>query len=103
MADHPGQPADLDGQRYLVAPRGTTQWVRNLRAAGSGELQLGRRIEPFQAAELRRRRQGTDLARVPAPVEVEVGQFFDGVDAKATDEQLATVAPGFPIFQITAG
>ena len=25
---------DVDGARYLVAPRGETQWVRNLRAAG---------------------------------------------------------------------
>src|SRR3954466_11054759 len=28
----------LDGQRYLVAPRGHTQWVRNLRVSGSGRL-----------------------------------------------------------------
>src|ERR1700761_1069566 len=41
-----------DGQQYLVAPRGTTQWVRNLRAAGEGELRVGRRSEPFKAAEL---------------------------------------------------
>ena len=41
------------GERYLVAPRGTTQWVRNLRAAGGqGELHLGRRVEPFRATEL---------------------------------------------------
>lgn len=26
----------LDGARYLVAPRGVTQWVRNLRVAGVG-------------------------------------------------------------------
>src|SRR5438067_10636317 len=40
------------GQRYLVAPRGSTQWVRNLRATGSGELALGSRVEPFSAVEL---------------------------------------------------
>ena len=32
--------------RYLVAPRGETQWVRNLRVAGDGELRVGRRIGP---------------------------------------------------------
>src|SRR5262247_795539 len=42
----------LDGQRYLVAPRGHTQWVRNLRAAGDGELQLGRTVERFSAVEV---------------------------------------------------
>ena len=42
-----------DGVQYLVAPRGETQWVRNLRAIGSGELRLGRRREAFRAVELR--------------------------------------------------
>jgi deazaflavin-dependent oxidoreductase (nitroreductase family) len=44
---------ELDGERYLVAPRGETEWVRNLRAAGSGQLQYGRRrIEPFTVVEV---------------------------------------------------
>jgi len=38
---------ELDRERYLVAPRGETDWVRNLRAAGGGQLQYGRRTEPF--------------------------------------------------------
>ncbi|MGH8862371.1 MAG: hypothetical protein ACRDVG_14280, partial [Jatrophihabitantaceae bacterium] len=33
----------VDGQRYLVAPRGVTKWVRTLRASGDGELRVGRR------------------------------------------------------------
>jgi hypothetical protein len=40
------------GQRYLVAPRGDTQWVRNLRAAGRGELRWRSRIEPFRSLEV---------------------------------------------------
>ena len=44
---------ELDGERYLVAPRGETDWVRNLRAAGGGRLRHGRRrIEPFTAVEV---------------------------------------------------
>src|SRR3712207_7823515 len=44
---------ELDGQRYLVAPRGETDWVRNLRAADGGQLQYGRRrTEPFTATEV---------------------------------------------------
>jgi deazaflavin-dependent oxidoreductase (nitroreductase family) len=42
----------LGGERYLVAPRGNTEWVRNLRAAGSGELRKGGRTEPFTAVEV---------------------------------------------------
>ena len=42
----------LDEQRYLVSPRGLTQWVRNLRAAGTGELVVGRRHEAFRGDEM---------------------------------------------------
>src|SRR3979409_2798903 len=42
-----------EGKRYLVAPRGHTQWVRNLRVAKEGELRVGRRIEKFRAPEVR--------------------------------------------------
>ena len=48
----PVNPLTLDGQRYLVAPRGETQWVRNLRAAGGGRLRQGRREQDFTAVEI---------------------------------------------------
>ena len=89
-----------DGERYLIAPRGTTQWVRNLRAAATGELQVGRRIEAFTATEL------ADDAKLPILREYlrkwgwEVGQFFEGIDKSSTDEQLNAVAAGFPAFRI---
>jgi len=43
---------ELEGQRYLVAPRGDTQWVRNLRVTGQGELRWRTRTEAFQAIEV---------------------------------------------------
>jgi deazaflavin-dependent oxidoreductase (nitroreductase family) len=43
---------ELERQRYLVAPRGDTQWVRNLRATGRGELRRRGRIEAFRATEI---------------------------------------------------
>jgi len=42
----------VDGRRYLLAPRGHTQWVRNLRVVGAGELRLGRRAQAFTATEV---------------------------------------------------
>ena len=53
----------LDGRRYLVAPRGHTQWVRNLRAAGEGELLLGRRRERFVGVEVPTARRSRSCAR----------------------------------------
>lgn len=91
---------DHDGARYLVAPRGTTEWVRNLRAAGGGELCLGRRVEAFAATEL------TDADKLPVLREYlrrwgwEVGQFFEGVDKTSTDDELEAIAPGFPVFAL---
>ena len=43
---------ELNGARYLVAPRGTTEWVRNLRAAGTGELRKRGRTNAVRAIEL---------------------------------------------------
>ena len=43
---------EADGTRYLVAPRGDTQWARNLRASGRGELRTRRGVEPFTAVEV---------------------------------------------------
>lgn len=90
----------IDGERYLLAPRGVTQWVRNLRVAGGGELRLGRRSEPFAATEL------PDEAKAPIMREYlrrwkwEVGQFFPGLDAKASVDELAAAAAGFPVFRV---
>jgi len=47
----PVNPLPFEGGRYLVAPRGHTQWVKNLRAGGHGRL-VGRGREEFTATEL---------------------------------------------------
>lgn len=43
---------EVDGGRYLVAPRGDTQWARNLRVAGGGELRTRKGTESFRAVEI---------------------------------------------------
>lgn len=96
----PVNPLPLDGTRYLVAPRGTTQWVRNLRAVGTGELRVGRRVEPFRATELADDAKPEILRAYLKHWKWEVGVFFDGVDAKAPEEKLREIAPGYPIFHI---
>jgi deazaflavin-dependent oxidoreductase (nitroreductase family) len=90
----------VDGQRYLVAPRGVTQWVRNLRAAGGGELRVGRRVEVFTAEELADDAKPPVLRAYLHRWAFEVGAFFDGVDATSSDERLRAVAGGYPVFRI---
>src|SRR5262249_17423640 len=52
MQEVPATPIEVAGVRYLVAPRGATQWVRNLRAAGVAELRVGQRREQIRVSEL---------------------------------------------------
>jgi deazaflavin-dependent oxidoreductase (nitroreductase family) len=93
----------VDGRRYLVSPRGTTQWVRNIRVSGAGELRHGRRTEAFRAVEL------PDSEKVPVLRGYlrkwgwEVGHFFENVDKNATDDDLARIAADFPVFKVIAG
>jgi deazaflavin-dependent oxidoreductase (nitroreductase family) len=91
-----------DHDKYLVAPRGQTQWVRNLRAAGGGELRVGKRVERFTATELSDEQKPEILRAYLKRWKMEVGVFFDGVDAKATDETLLRIAPGYPVFLIAS-
>jgi deazaflavin-dependent oxidoreductase (nitroreductase family) len=86
---------------YLVAPRGETQWVRNLRAAGAGRLRLGRRSWGFTAVELPAGEAVGVLRPYLQRWKWEVGQFFDGVGPDATDQELARIAPRHPVFRLT--
>jgi deazaflavin-dependent oxidoreductase (nitroreductase family) len=96
----PVNPLTLDGARYLVAPRGHTQWVRNLRVAGGGELRVGRRAEAFTATEIADDQKPEILRAYLRRWKFEVGVFFDGVDAGAPDARLLQIAPGYPVFRI---
>jgi deazaflavin-dependent oxidoreductase (nitroreductase family) len=90
----------LEGTRYLVAPRGHTQWVRNLRASGTGELRVGRRVEAFSATELADDDKVDVLRAYLKRWKVEVGVFFGGVDASASDDELRRIAPDHPVFRL---
>lgn len=89
------------GGQYLVAPRGHTQWVRNMRAAGGGRLQVGRRVETFTATELTDDQKPDLLRAYLRRWKFEVGMFFEGVGPDAPDEKLREIAPGYPVFRIT--
>ena len=91
----------VDGVRYLVAPRGQTQWVRNLRVAGGGELRVGRRVQRFTAVELADEEKPLVLRAYLKRWAWEVGMFFENITPESTDEQLLGIAPGFPVFRVS--
>ncbi|MFI6078195.1 nitroreductase/quinone reductase family protein [Actinoplanes sp. NPDC051343] len=91
-----------EGSRYLLAPRGHTEWVRNLRVAGEGELRLGRRVEPFTPIEI------ADVDKEPLirlylrKWAWETGAFFDGLKADSPTADIEAAAPGFPVFRVVS-
>jgi deazaflavin-dependent oxidoreductase (nitroreductase family) len=90
----------VDAERYLVAPRGQTQWVRNLRARGEGVLLLGRRRERFRATELADDDKPALLRQYLKRWRFEVGMFFGGVGPESSDDELRRIAPEHPVFRI---
>ena len=90
----------LDAHRFLVAPRGETQWVRNLRAAGAGELLVGRRVELFRAVEVPGEDKPAILRAYLKRWKAEVGVFFDGVSASSPEEELTRIGPRHPVFRL---
>ena len=89
------------GGLYLVAPRGETEWVRNVRAGG-GRLTLirGRHREDFVAQELPDSAKPDLLREYLRRWKFEVGMFFDGVDSKSSEEELAAIAGKHPVFRL---
>ncbi len=91
---------ELAGTHYLLAPRGTTQWVRNVRVAGRAELRVGRRVEHAELVEI------PVVDRVPV-IRVylqrwgwEVGRLVEGLGAGSTDAEVLAAAPGIPVFRV---
>jgi deazaflavin-dependent oxidoreductase (nitroreductase family) len=89
-----------DGRRYLVAPRGEAQWVRNLRAAGNGQLRVGRRVEAFRARELDPDEKVPVLRAYLRRWKFEIGVFFDGTGPTSSDAELRAIAPRHPAFEV---
>jgi hypothetical protein len=97
---HPVNLLTYEGGQYLVAPRGLTQWVRNIRVSGGGELALGNKVVRFKTVEI------SDAEKIPIlraylkRWKMEVGIFFQGVDADSPEEELKRIAPDHPVFRI---
>ena len=100
---HPVNLLTYEGKQYLVAPRGLTQWVRNIRAAGGGELGLGGRVQSFKAVEISDDEKLPILRAYLKRWKIEVGVFFQGVDADSPEQELRRVAPDHPVFLIEPG
>ncbi|MER7838695.1 nitroreductase family deazaflavin-dependent oxidoreductase [Streptomyces sp. NPDC096040] len=91
----------VNGQQYLLAPRGHVQWTHNMRAAGGGELRLGKNVDVFTAAEVADDDKVELLRAYLKRWKAEVGVFFNGVGPDSPDADLRRIAPDHPVFQIS--
>ncbi|WP_369371809.1 nitroreductase/quinone reductase family protein [Promicromonospora sp. Populi] len=94
----------LDGQDYLVAPRGITNWVRNARADGGRVTTvLGKKREEWIIEELPADEAVPVLREYLRRWKWEVGTFFPpGTSADMPDADLAALAPKHPSFRLLA-
>jgi deazaflavin-dependent oxidoreductase (nitroreductase family) len=96
----PVNPLEIGGKRYLVAPRGETEWVRNLRAARGGELRLGRHREPIGVEDLPDDLKPPILREYLRRWKMETGKFFDGVTVESPESELRRIASRHPVFRV---
>lgn len=89
----------VGGDRWLVAPYGEVQWVRNLRVTPSAQLRRGRRTSTWTAEEVD---AATAVPVIRAYIRaVRVTRAYWAVDADAPGDELARVALHHPVFRLT--
>ncbi len=87
---------EQDGKRYLAAPYGVVDWVRNLRAAGEATLTRGRRSEAVKAIELSEGEAGLVLKEIIKGGNP-FGRYFD-VTVESSREDFERAAVRHPVF-----
>ena len=91
---------ELDGDRLLIAPFGTVNWVRNLRAAGSATLRRGHHRERVSAVELSNREAAPILKQSLVGAPSFVTNYFDvTLDSPLSDFERE--APRHPVFRLS--
>lgn len=89
---------EVGGRRYLVAPYGVTNWVRNARAAGEVTVSRGDHAETFRVTEVGLDEAVPVLRKYIKDIKFARSHF----DAKpdSPDEEIAAEAPKHPVFRL---
>lgn len=90
----------LDGRKYLVAPRGETQWVRNARAAGKVCLEKGSVSQYYSIDELAGEKKNLVLSAYLLKYRKAVQRYFP-LPAGSEPQAFADIADAFPAFLLT--
>lgn len=97
----PVDPLELNGKRYLVAPRGCTQWVRNAEAAGEVVLCRGSDRRELRVRAISDAEKPSVLKAYLDNYRREVQRYFS-IPAGSPAEAFAAVASNYPAFELLA-
>jgi deazaflavin-dependent oxidoreductase (nitroreductase family) len=90
---------DYEGRRFLVAPRGETQWVRNARSSGQIWLKKGRVRQSYRVREIgdaeKPRLLKTYLDRFTSTV-----QRYFPIAAGSPPEGFSDLTSRYPVFEM---
>jgi deazaflavin-dependent oxidoreductase (nitroreductase family) len=90
---------ERNGKRYLVAPRGQTQWVRNAITSGTVSLKRGRRSENFGVRLLLDEEKPEILKAYLERYKLTVQRYFP-VRAGSPSEAFIPLTGGYPVFEL---
>ncbi len=92
---------EQDGRRWLVAPYGAVQWVRNIRAAGTATLTRSHHSETISVTELAAKEAAPILKQyLLMHVSAGVRSYFDATKDSPL-EAFEREAARHPVFKIT--
>ena len=92
---------ELQGKRYLVAPRGRTQWVRNAEAAGEVTLKKGSTRQKFHLRPIPDAEKPQILKAYLDSFKREVQRYFS-IPAGSPPEQFVAISTSYPAFELLA-
>ena len=90
----------VDGQVYVVSPRGNTQWARNARAAGAVELGPRWRTTPVPINEVTDDAKPELLKRYLERWYWQVKGHIGGLTPRSSQQELRAAAPSIPVFRV---
>ncbi|HEY1273001.1 MAG TPA: nitroreductase/quinone reductase family protein [Terriglobales bacterium] len=90
---------EIDGQRFLVAPRGRTQWVRNAESAGEVTLKRGSFRRTYRIRPIPDAVKPALLKAYLDRFRTTVQRYFP-VPADSPAEAFLPVAANYPVFEL---
>lgn len=97
----PVDPLEWDGRRYVVAPRGRTQWVRNAEAAGQVVLRRGKQRQSLRIGMIADEAKPPILKAYLDNYKTEVQRYFP-VPAGSPSQAFSEIASKYPVFELLA-